>query len=157
MNNSKHEGVKGGKRPLALTVLVLCVFGVSLWTIISRVLADRGLDLGRIMFPMLNIVAAFGLLNYRAGWRKYLLVIAAYWGVLVLLFAPWAMLNPERIVIRFPAVMVEDRPHLLESWFTIACALVANAAALGWVFWVLLRRDVRMLFYRAEANRIRTN
>jgi hypothetical protein len=157
MNNNCNTVATSAKRPLALTVLALSVFGLSLGLLLNRIRVDSGFDFGRAIFPMLNMAAAVGLLKYRAGWRKYILVIASFWAVMVLLFAPWAMFNPERIVVSFPAILVEDRPHQLESWFTVALALLANAAALGWALWVLLRRDVRGLFHQAGANRIRTN
>lgn len=150
MNDIDQANATGGKRPLVLTVLALGIFGLSLGSLLNQIRLDQGFNLARTIFPMLNMAAAFGLLNYRGGWRKYILAIASYWAVLVLLFTAWAIFNPERIAVRFPAVWGEDRPHQLESWLTIASGLLANAVAVGWTFWVLLRRDVRGLFYRGR-------
>ena len=135
-------------RPAAVTVLAMVLFGVSLVALISV-----GLNTGSAVFPLINIAAAIGLLRLSSGWRRYVLVTAVYWGVLVMLFGPWAIMNPERIVVRFPAILVEDRPHQLESWLVIGLAVLANASAAFWASWVLLRRDVRECFAAVKKKR----
>lgn len=145
-SNTNQTDESRNRRPKAVTALALVLFGVSLALWIDGILIEGDLNTRTAAFPLINIAAAFGLLRLSAGWRKYVLLIAGYWGVLVILFGPWAMMNPERVVVRFPAILAEDRPHQLESWLVIVLAVLANAAAASWAAWVLLRRDVRECF-----------
>lgn len=147
MKSSTNETDESrNRRPKAVTALALVLFGVSLALLINGILIEGGLNTRAAAFPLINIAAAFGLLRLSAGWRKYVLLIAAYWGVMVILFGPWAIMNPERVVVRFPTILAEDRPHQLESWLVIVLAVLANAAAVCWAAGVLLRRDVRECF-----------
>jgi len=154
MNDLDQTNLLSTKRPLALTVLALVVFGWSLVALVNGVIAERGFNPASQFFPLLNLFAAIGLLKLRSGWRKYLLVVMAYWLAMLCLFGPWALVYAERVVVRFPAILVEDRPHELETRLTVLVALGLNGLALGWAIWVLRRRDVKGLFYQSRTNHI---
>jgi hypothetical protein len=66
--------------------------------------------------------------------------------VFALIFAPWMLCHMEQIVLRLPAIMIDQRPHESVPQAVIALAIWSYAVVSGWMFFALRRRDVRELF-----------
>ena len=144
------------KRPILLTVLGAAWFLIGLLGTVGDALEGRGLEIPGT--NLISLLVGVGLLN---GWRLarwYALFVSGAAFVLMLIFAPWALMNPGEIVFKFPALLRDQRPHELVSMVVLVSVLLVYLLAWGWSLWVLSRRDVREFFAKkpAGANSVAT-
>jgi hypothetical protein len=58
----------------------------------------------------------------------------------------WAVFNSNRIVFHFSSILIDDRPHAIVPQSVVILVMISYIAIAAWMFWVLMRRDVRELF-----------
>ena len=133
------------KRPISLTIVGVAWFLIGLFGTVSDAIQTHGFAIPGT--NLINLLVGVGLLK---GWRIcrwYALFVTGLALVFALAFVPWAFCHTGELVYRFPiALMVDQRPHALESLMVIVLYLVTYLVVSGWSFWVLKREDVRMFF-----------
>jgi hypothetical protein len=135
------------KRPISLTIAAVIVFLIGLSVMVAECWRTRSLALvpGWSLFTM---IAGVGLLKFSRMARWYVLFVFGTLFLFMLPFTIWTIFNPSRIVLNFPAISIDDRPHAVESWFVIIPVMLGYLAISGFVLYVLLRQRIYELFQR---------
>jgi hypothetical protein len=133
------------KRPISLTVVALVWFSMGLLGMVGDIVQNNGLHIPNSNF--ITILVGVGLLR---GWRIcrwYALFVTGITFVFMVPSAVWAIFNSGELVYHFPFAMMRDqRPHEATSLGIIILFFVSGLIISGWMFWILMRRDVRELF-----------
>lgn len=131
------------KRPILLTVVAIIWFLTGLLGVIAVEIKNNKLQLD---YNFLNILVGVGLLSYWRIARWYALFVTGYTFVFMLPFLPWAIFNSSQIVFKFPAILIDQRPHPTAPLIAVLLVCLTYLIAGGFCFWALSRRDVRELF-----------
>lgn len=132
------------KRPTSLTIIGVVWFSIGLLGMVGNSVQEHGVQIPDGNF--INLLVGVGLLK---GWRIcrwYALFVTGFTFAMMVLCAPWALLNSGRMALNFPALIVDDRPHETMSFGCVALVLMSYLILAGWSFWVLRRNDVREFF-----------
>jgi hypothetical protein len=132
------------KRPLALTIVGVLLFSMGLSGVVADCARTHGFAI--LSNNLFTMIAGVGLLKLWRGARWYALFM---FGSLLLFALPmtvWAVFNSGRIALKFPSVLIDDRPHAVAPMFLVIVVMIGYVAMSGWIVWVLMRRDVRELF-----------
>jgi len=131
------------KRPTALTAVAVLIVVMGIAGMVS------GGNVG--FWNVLNVVAGIGLLRYSNGWRRYVLFTTWFSLVMLVPCCVFAMLHPEQIVVKFPAILIDQRDHAVIPRLWLAVMLTGYTALFVWVVRTLMRHDVRHLFQLQRA------
>jgi hypothetical protein len=134
------------KRPITLTIVGMAWFLIGLSGAISEAMQTHGLAIPGANF--INILVGVGLLK---GWRIcrwYALFVCGLTFLFALPMTVWAVFNSNKIVFHFPEVLIDDRPHAIAPLFLVVLVMMSYVAIAAWMFWVLMRPDIRELFQR---------
>jgi hypothetical protein len=101
---------------------------------------------------LLNMIAGVGLLKLWRGARWYSLFIFGSALLFALPMCAWAVFNSDKVVFQFPAVLIDDRPHAIVPMFAVILAMISYVGFSAWMLWVLMRRDVRELFWHKTSS-----
>jgi hypothetical protein len=132
------------KRPLALTIVGVAWFLFALVGVLSDTVRQGGVQIPSTTWFYFFVAA--GLLS---GWRWsrwYALLAAGAGFVMALCFAPWMLMHPERLVIHFPTILLEDRPHETVSMLAVVLVMFVYLVVSAWSFVVLMQHDVKEFF-----------
>ena len=134
------------KKPISLTIIGMVWFLIGVFGAVNDAIQTHGFAIPGTNF--INLLIGVGLLK---GWRIcrwYALFVSG----LTLLFAVpmtvWAVFNSNKIVFHFPAILIDDRSHAIIPMFLVILVMISYVWIAAWIFWVLMRRDVRELFER---------
>jgi hypothetical protein len=140
------------KRPISLTAVGVLLFLMGLFGIVTDCVRTHGLELAPSV-NLFNMIAGIGLLKlWRAAWWwcLYLLGLFLTFG---LPMTVWAVFNSNRITFHFSSVLIDDRPHAIVPLFVVILVMISYIVIAAWMFWILMRRDVRELFQRKTNSR----
>jgi len=132
------------KRPTSVTIIGVVWFSIGLLGMVGNSVKEHGLQIPDSNF--INLLVGVGLLS---GWRIcrwYALFVTGCTFAMVILCAPWALLNSGRMALNFPALIIDDRPHEIMALWLVALILLSYLILSGWSFWVLKRSEVREFF-----------
>jgi hypothetical protein len=135
------------KRPISLTVVAVLLFLMGLSGIVVDCVRIHGLAIIPSV-NLFNMIAGVGLLKLWRGARWYSNVLLGWSYVVMLPLTVWLLSNPEKIVIHFPSILIDDRSHAIEPLMLAAPIMIGYIILSGWMLFVLNRRDVRELFQR---------
>jgi hypothetical protein len=134
------------KKPISLTIIGMVWFLIGVFGAVNDAIQTHGFAIPGTNF--INLLIGVGLLK---GWhicRWYALFVSG----LTLLFAVpmtvWAVFNSNKIVFHFLAILIDDRSHAIIPMFLVILVMISYVWIAAWIFWVLMRRDVRELFER---------
>jgi hypothetical protein len=129
---------------MALTIVALILFSMGLTGIISDCMRNSSFVIPSYNF--LNLIAGIGLLKLWRGARWYSNCLFGCSFMIMIPISVWFLYNPEKIVIRFPSILIDDRPHAIGSLLLATLIMLGYIILSGWMLFVLNRRDVRELF-----------
>jgi hypothetical protein len=132
------------KRPASLTIVAVILFLMGLSGMVADCIRAHGLALLSVNF--FNMIAGVGLLKLWRGARQYCNFL---FGCLFLIMIPmsvWLICNPDKIVINFPSILIDDRTHPTAPLMLAVPIIIGYIVLSGWILFVLNRHDVRELF-----------
>jgi hypothetical protein len=133
------------KRPISLTAVGVLLFLMGLFGIVADCVRIHGLPLAPSI-SLFNMIVGIGLLKLWLGARRYCLYLLGLFLTFGLPMTVWAVFNSNRIVFHFLSILIDDRPHAIVPQFVVILVMISYIAIAAWMFWVLMRRDVRELF-----------
>ncbi len=133
------------KRPTALTAVAVLVFLMGLSGIVADCVRTHGFAIAP-SWNLFTMIAGCGLLKFWRYARWYCLFIFGSFLLFALPTTVWAFFNSDRIVFQFPSILIDDRPHAIVPLFVVILVMITYVAIAGWIFLVLMRRDVKELF-----------
>jgi hypothetical protein len=130
--------------PAALVVVAWLFIALGISSIVGMVWEAFNGRLHLDLLALVNILAGRGLLARRRGWRTYALVI-----LLLSMFGSGLMFVMNIIGIGKTKMTIGGKPHAATTLESVGVLiLVALAFALCvWCFRILIRPDVRRMFY----------
>ena len=136
------------KPPTVLTIVAVILFSTGLAGVISDCLRNGGF--GIPSYNLFNMIAAIGLLNlWRvARWYALLVVGLALRSALLGTF----VLSGSQLSGHTVSIFGQTRNITMTIGIILFTMLIAYAALLVWMFWVLMRRDVRKLFQQKTSS-----